>query len=169
MIVNALLFQQQLASYTPRITMLWMQAADVFLKMTCYVVIPVASVDLANSMRKRHLVQSVEAEFLLGLESRLGEVLPAFLMIATITALVAEVWHPPSSLCLMLHPACFSTGLLHPDKLYIHVSQLAGSCAPTKGSPCVFSKLHQICVTAPCVLTTCGMVTWRACTCLMLR
>ena len=100
-----------------------MQAADVFVKMTCSIVIPMASLDLANSARKRVLVQSAEAEYLLALESRLWELLPASLMVAAIVALVAEVWHPPFSLCLMVHPACFSTGLLCPNKLYMHVSQ----------------------------------------------
>ncbi|KAL0056040.1 hypothetical protein WJX82_007096 [Trebouxia sp. C0006] len=67
-----------------------MEAADVFVKMTCSIVIPMASLDLANSARKRVLVQSAEAEYLLALESRLWELLPASLMVAAIVALVAE-------------------------------------------------------------------------------
>ncbi len=107
--------------------MLQMQAAIVCSNLVSYTLLPMVVADLMNSMRKKLLVQSAEAGVaFLAVETRMWELLPAFLMVATISALVVEVWHPPFSWCLMVHPACFSTGLLCPNKLYMHVSQLAG-------------------------------------------
>jgi len=100
-----------------RIAMLQMQAAIVCSNLICYILLPMAFADLANSMRKAILVRSAQAGFeVLALQIRMWELLPVFLMIAISSALVIEVWHPPFSSCLMVHPACFTTGLLRPNK-----------------------------------------------------
>ena len=118
MIVYALLCrQQQLAPNITLIAMLQMQAAIVLLKMTCYTLLPMLFADIMVNVRKAILVRSAQAGFeVLALQIRMWELLPVFLMIAISSALVIEVWHPPFSSCLMVHPACFTTGLLRPNK-----------------------------------------------------
>ncbi len=75
-----------------RIAMLRMQAAIVCSNLICYILLPMAFADLANSMRKAILVWSAQAGFdLVALEIRMWELLPASLLIATISALVIEV------------------------------------------------------------------------------
>lgn len=79
-------------------------------------------------MRKAILVWSAQAEFdLLQLEIRMTcarRSNPAVIT-ATSSASITKVWHPPLTWCPMVHPACFTTGLSHPNKLYVHVSSVA--------------------------------------------
>jgi len=80
-----------------RIAMLQMQAAIVCSNLICYILLPMAFADLANSMRKAILVRSAQAGFeVLALQIRMWELLPVFLMIAISSALLIEVWHPLS-------------------------------------------------------------------------
>lgn len=99
-----------------------MQAAVVCSKLVSYTLLLMIFAVVANGVRKDMLVWSVQSGYdLVTLEIRMWELLPASLMVATSSALVAEVWHPPFSLCLMVHPACFSTGLSCPNKLYTYM------------------------------------------------
>ncbi|KAL0036246.1 hypothetical protein WJX79_009986 [Trebouxia sp. C0005] len=68
-----------------------MQAAMVLLKVTCYTLIPMLSADIMASVRKTLLLRTAQVHLqVLVLENRLLELLPAFLMVATSSALLIE-------------------------------------------------------------------------------
>ena len=93
MIVYALLCrQQQLAPNITLIAMLQMQAAIVFLNMTCYTLTPMLVADLMVNVRKSILIGSPQQDFaVLAIGTGLWELLPIFLMIAASCALLVEV------------------------------------------------------------------------------
>lgn len=83
-----------MATYITLTAMLQMQAAMVLLKVTCYTLIPMLSADIMASVRKTLLLRTAQVHLqVLVLENRLLELLPAFLMVATSSALLIEVWH----------------------------------------------------------------------------
>ena len=97
MTVHASLCIQPQLAYITLITLLQMQAAVVCSKLVIYTLLPMIFAVVANGVRKDMLVWSAQSGYdLVTLEIRMWELLPASLMVATSSALVAEVWHPPS-------------------------------------------------------------------------
>ena len=84
-----------------------MQAVIVCSKLVSYTLLPMLLLVVANGMRKDMLVWSVKAGYyVLALEIRVWELLPASLTVVMITALVVEVWHPCFTGLLLAHILC---------------------------------------------------------------
>lgn len=106
-----------------------MQAGVILTKMVCYIIVALHSADVVVAVRKVIFVWSAQAGLDLPVvDIRIQELLPLFLTFAASLAMVVEVGYMPYIWHLMVHPACL---MLCPNKLYMHVNQVAGELHAT--------------------------------------